>query len=167
MKHTEKVEYSSTSLSNLKEAAEVKLADLEDRSRRNNICIHGLPEGREGSNIIQYLTNQLPVWFPTLGDAPPEIMRAHRVGPPWGNATSKSRVLIFVCLWYTDRIRILKAARDSPLEVAGKELRFTADYSAFTRSRCKSCYAVMEKARQAGFLAFLIYPTTIKTIQGT
>lgn len=162
---TVKVESTTASLSNAMKGAEAKLADLEDRSRRNNICIHGLPEGREGSNIIQYLTTQLPVWFPTLGDNPPEIMRAHRVGTLRGN-TSKSRVLIFVCLRYTDRIRILKAARDSPLEIAGKEVSFTADYSAVTRSRRKSCYTVMEKARQAGFLAFLIYPATIKLTRG-
>lgn len=75
---------------------ETKLAELEDRSRRNNICVPGLPEGKEGPNVTQFLTNQMPLWFPTLRDAPAEFMRAHRIGPPCGNTTAKPRVLIFV-----------------------------------------------------------------------
>lgn len=79
---------------------------------------------------------------------------------------SKPRVMIFMCLRYTDRARILKAARDSPLVIGGKDIRFTADYSLTTLVRRRSCYPVMEKARQAGFQAFLLYPATIKISRG-
>uniref|UniRef100_A0AAV2LJ14 Uncharacterized protein n=1 Tax=Knipowitschia caucasica TaxID=637954 RepID=A0AAV2LJ14_KNICA len=34
------------------------------------------------------------------------------------------------------------------------------------RARRKSCYPVMEKARQAGYQAFLLYPATIKVSKG-
>lgn len=145
---------------------ETKLSDLEDHSRRNNICVHGLLEGKEGPNDTQFLTNQLPLWFPTLRDSPMEIMRAHRVGRPRGSTSHRPRVLIFVCLRYTDRVRILKAARDSPLKIEGKEIHFTADYSTATRSQRKSCYPAMEEARHAGFHAFLIYPATLKICKG-
>lgn len=48
----------------------------------------------------------------------------------------------------------------------GKEICFSADYIVVTRVRHKSCYPVMEKARQAGFLASLIYSATIKIFKG-
>lgn len=130
------------------------------------MIVHGICELKENSNSFQYITAQLPLWFPTLRDAPPEIMREHRIGPPRGNTTTKPRVMIFTCLRYTDRVRILKAARDSPLVVGGKEVSFSADYSLATRARRKSCYPAMEKAQLVGFQAFLFYPATIKVSKG-
>lgn len=44
---------------------QLKLADMEDRSRRCNIRITGLTEGLEGSSAVQYLTQSLPKWFPS------------------------------------------------------------------------------------------------------
>uniref|UniRef100_A0A672GF89 L1 transposable element RRM domain-containing protein n=1 Tax=Salarias fasciatus TaxID=181472 RepID=A0A672GF89_SALFA len=160
------VEQAHTALSKTMTTVETKLAEQEDRSRQNNIIVHGLGEGKQGSNALQYITAQLPLWFPILKEMPPEIMKAHRIGPPRSNATAKPRVMIFMCLRYTDRARILKAARDSPLVVGEKEVRFSADYSVATRIRRKSCYPVMEKARRAGFQAFLLYPATIKVSKG-
>uniref|UniRef100_A0AAV2LVZ0 Uncharacterized protein n=1 Tax=Knipowitschia caucasica TaxID=637954 RepID=A0AAV2LVZ0_KNICA len=159
------MEQTSTALSKTVTTMETKLAELEDRSRRNNIVVHGLCERKENSNALQYITAQLPLWFPTLKDTPPEIMRVHRIGVSRSKAT-KPRVRIFMCLRYTDRARILKAARDSPLVMEGKDVRFTADYSIVTRARRKSCYPVMEKARLEGYQAFLLYPATIKVSKG-
>lgn len=58
---------------------QLKLADMEDRNRRCNLRIVGLAEGVEGSNAVQFLTNSLPEWFPSLGDHNGEIMRAHQI----------------------------------------------------------------------------------------
>lgn len=57
--------------------------DLDNRGRRCNIKILGIPELKEGSDMIQFLQREIPTilerQFPTL-----EIQRAHRVptGPP-------------------------------------------------------------------------------------
>ena len=72
-----------------------KLADMEDRSRRCNIRVIGLPEGTEGSNAVQFLTKSLPKWFPTLSNMEGEIMRAHRVYSDDRKKSSGSRTLIF------------------------------------------------------------------------
>ncbi len=61
------------------ETMQLKLADMEDRSRRCNVCITRLPEGHEGSNAVQFLTKSLPKWFPTLGNLKGDIMHAYRV----------------------------------------------------------------------------------------
>ncbi|KAJ1212991.1 hypothetical protein NDU88_000630 [Pleurodeles waltl] len=42
-----------------------KVTDLEDRSRRDNICLFGIPEHKEGSDIKSFLKTLLPsspVW---------------------------------------------------------------------------------------------------------
>ncbi|KAJ1115118.1 hypothetical protein NDU88_003344 [Pleurodeles waltl] len=37
-----------------------KVTDLEDRSRRDNICLFGIPEHKEGSDIKSFLKTLLP-----------------------------------------------------------------------------------------------------------
>ncbi|XP_063325047.1 peroxidasin homolog [Pelmatolapia mariae] len=43
-----------------------KLTDLEDRGRRNNIRLVGLPEMTEGSDTVGYIKANLPKWIPSL-----------------------------------------------------------------------------------------------------
>lgn len=108
-----------------------KLADLEDRSRRDNLQLMFLKEGAEKGDALAYLSANIPKWFPKLAANPPELMRAHRVGP-LRQSPSAPRVLIMKCLRYTDGDRILKEARGNSIEVDGHTIRFTADYSDHT-----------------------------------
>ncbi len=39
---------------------------MEDRSRRNNVRLVGLPEGAEGSNAAGFLRVNLSKWIPSL-----------------------------------------------------------------------------------------------------
>lgn len=50
------------------------VADTADRSSRDNIHVHGVPENAETS-ALTFLMNVFPRWFPNLGSV--EIMRAH------------------------------------------------------------------------------------------
>ncbi|KAJ1123472.1 hypothetical protein NDU88_001941 [Pleurodeles waltl] len=48
-----------------------KLTDLEDRSRRDNVCFFGIPECKEGTDVRAYLRELLPeltdlAFYPTL-----------------------------------------------------------------------------------------------------
>ncbi|KAJ1122291.1 hypothetical protein NDU88_000786 [Pleurodeles waltl] len=58
-----------------------KLADLEDRSCRNNVRLLGFPEGVEGADIFSYLRDILPKLTDITFDPPLEFQRAHRLGP--------------------------------------------------------------------------------------
>ena len=91
------------------------------------------------------------------------MMRAHRIGP-YNPSSETPRVLIVKFLRFTDRDSILKKSRETPVDVAGQTLRFTADYSEFTSKRRKPCYAVMDRGRNLGCEAFLLYPATIKFV---
>lgn len=102
-------------LTNLEE----KMADLEDRSRRNNVCI-----------MNPQILGSLPVWFPSLAEAKPEIMRAHRKGPL--KKSGRPRTVIMKMLHYTDHDSILRSSRKSPIKVDCKDIRFAEDNSMFT-----------------------------------
>ncbi|ROL46832.1 LINE-1 type transposase domain-containing protein 1 [Anabarilius grahami] len=57
-----------------------KLVEMEDRSRRCNVRLVGLPESAEGENAVQFLQEHLPKWIPSLqGGGKIEIQHAHRI----------------------------------------------------------------------------------------
>lgn len=142
---------------------EAKNADMEDRSRRDNLRLNGLKEGTELAGARAYLVENFPKWFPAVADSPPELMRAHRMGQQKPN---RVRTVIMKFLRSTDRDRILAEFRKNPIEVDGRQIKFTADYSDYTTKRRKPCYTVMEQARLQGYEAFLLYPATIKLTKG-
>lgn len=117
------------------ETMQLKLADMEDRSRRCNVRDIGMPEGIEGSNAVQFLTKSLPKWFPTLSKLEDEVMRAHRVYSDNNRKRSGPRTLIFKTLWYITRQLILRAAKNFPLMMNGRMGHFSPDYSSYTVKR--------------------------------
>lgn len=143
---------------------EADLAELEDRSRRDNVRIINLPEKVENGDAAGFISSSLTKWFPALTGMKMEVMRAHRIGP---ERNTGSRTLICKMLRYTDRDRILKAARGSRTDVNGKEIRFAADYSNYTIKRRRSFSQAMETARKLGFIPFLIYPAKLKLSRGS
>lgn len=60
----------------LQKSIQAQLTDLEALSHRNNICIHGIPEGAEGDNMKAFLEGlkkkkradppRHPSWYLTL-----------------------------------------------------------------------------------------------------
>ncbi len=70
-----------------------KMTDMEDRCRRNNVRLVGLPEGMEGPDAASFLRANLSKWIPSLRGRDIEIDRAHRVydgGRGSGRALSSS-----------------------------------------------------------------------------
>ena len=57
------------------ESLEAKMEDLENRSRRSNVRLIGLPENAERKDACTYLEK----WIPGSFSAPLAIERAHRV----------------------------------------------------------------------------------------
>lgn len=144
-----------------------KITLMEDHSRRNNLRIINLKEGEEQGQAVEYLQRSLPRWFPELADGFPELMRAHRIGPPRKTPNAPPRTLIVNFLRFSDRDRILRLAKTASVAAAGKEIRFAADYSDATAQRRRACYPAMNRARSLGFRAFLLYPAVIKLTRGS
>ncbi|KAJ1105236.1 hypothetical protein NDU88_002644 [Pleurodeles waltl] len=66
-----------------------KLIDLEDRSRRNNVCFFGFPENIKGADIHSYLRETPPKLTGITFDPPLEFQRVHRLSPKWQDDTSR------------------------------------------------------------------------------
>ncbi len=95
-----------TDLGNQLERLTEKRTDIEDRSRRNNVRLVGLPEGAEGSNAVGFLRINLSKWIPSLRDCNIEIARAHHV-------FDGRKTLIFRVLRWHDRSEILRGAQQA------------------------------------------------------
>ncbi len=148
-----------------------KVAEMEDRSRRSNLRLVGLPESAEGENAIQFLQDNLPLWIPSLAGEKIEIQRAHRIFTTQ-DKTSRPRTLIFRLLRYQDREKILNGARalssppthqmTSEGKTSASRLLFFPDYSNDTAQRRKAFDAVRKQLANRGLRPFLRYPATLK-----
>uniref|UniRef100_A0A3B1JAP9 L1 transposable element RRM domain-containing protein n=1 Tax=Astyanax mexicanus TaxID=7994 RepID=A0A3B1JAP9_ASTMX len=140
-----------------------KMTDLEDRSRRNNIRLVGLPEAAEGSDASGFLRANISNWIPALKGRDIEIDRAHRVYSGKENDTGRPRTLIFRVLRWQDRVAILSGARKVyPVKHAQNTLLFFPDFSPVTTAKRKSFSPVMKKMVAMGLQPFLLFPATIK-----
>ncbi len=141
-----------------------KMTDIEDRSRRNNVRLVGLPEGTEGSNTAGFLRVNLSKWIPSLRGRDIEIDRAHRVYDG-GRGSDRPHTLIFCVLRWHDRSEILKGARQAyPVKCAQDNVTvlFFPDFSPATTIRMKAFNPVLKKMTALGLQPFLIYPVVIK-----
>ncbi len=140
------------------------MTDMEDRCRRNNVRLVGLPEGMEGPDATGFLRANLSKWIPSLRGRDIEIDRAHRVYDG-GRGSDRPRTLIFRVLRWHDRSDILKGARQAyPVKCAQNNitLLFFPDFSPATAIRRKAFGPVLKKMTALGLQPFLIYPAVIK-----
>ncbi len=138
---------------------------MEDRCRRNNVRLVGLPEAAEGSDAAGFLRVNFSMWIPSLRGRDIEIDRAHRVYDG-GRGSDRPRTLIFRVLRWHDRSDILKGARQAyPVKCTQSNvtLLFFPDFSPATAIRRKAFGPVLKMtASQKGLQPFLIYPAVIK-----
>lgn len=136
-----------------------KVDDLENRSRRNNLRIIGIPESYNNIDVLRLCTSEISE---TLGlNSTCVVERAHRIGAiqqdkkgPW---PSKAKYLN-----YADKAQILQRFRNKhELMVEGHSLLLFGDYSLEVSRTCKAfskvCAALLVK--QIKFS--LAYPATL------
>ncbi|KAJ1099491.1 hypothetical protein NDU88_004592 [Pleurodeles waltl] len=94
-----------------------KVTDLEDRSRRDNIRLFGIPERKEGSDTKAFLQSLLPDLFGIEFSPPPEFQRVHRIGPPHKDTSDKPRPIIAALedMNRLDRFYLQLKHKDRPL----------------------------------------------------
>ncbi|KAJ1114516.1 hypothetical protein NDU88_002752 [Pleurodeles waltl] len=136
-----------------------KLTDMEDRSRRDNIRVLGIPENEEGSDMQAFLTSTLPKMISLDFDPPLEFQRhiqsqlptqrAHRKRPKRSDNSSRPRPIIACLLRHNQTRQILQVARNhSPFRIDQHEIRITADYSKETNERRKAFLALRPRLRK-------------------
>ncbi|KAJ1179484.1 hypothetical protein NDU88_004718 [Pleurodeles waltl] len=113
-----------------------KLTDLEDRSRRNNIRLMGLPEGMEGTDLASFLRDTLPKLTDITFDPPLEFERVHRLGPKRQDGKGRPCSILACLLRHGQARQLLQTARaQGPLKLGTTEIRLSADFSKETVDR--------------------------------
>ncbi|KAJ1186654.1 hypothetical protein NDU88_003435 [Pleurodeles waltl] len=136
-----------------------KLTDLEDRSRRDNIRLLGIPEHEEGTDMQAFLGSVLPKITSLDFDPPLEFQRAHRVGPKRSDTSLRPRPIIACLLRHNHARQILQTARkQGPSRIGQHDIRITADYSKDTNERRKAFLALRPRLRQMGMKFGLFDP---------
>lgn len=146
----------------LEETAEFlrnKVQDLEDRGRRSNLRLVGLPEKIEGSNMCAFTEDLLPRVLNDTFSSTPVIERTHRVGQVNPNRPTTPRSIVMKFLNYQDKEKALRASRKmKELQYEGKRISLFPDLSAETRQRQRQFDGVKAQLRGMEIRYGMLYP---------
>lgn len=142
----------------------VKTADLESRSRRNNIRIIGLPESIEGPRPTEFFSNLL---VELLGDevlhSPPELDRAHRSLVAKPRPGAKPRPVIIRLHRYQTKELIIREARKKrgSLQYQGAAVQIFEDYTPEVMEQRLKYRDIMAKLYNLGLKPALLFPARL------
>lgn len=88
-----------------------KVADLEDRSRRNNLKLRGVPESVQQQHLEKMAKELFAALVPSLSESDLTIDRIHRIPKPSFIAADQPRDLLLRVHFFQSKDKILMAAR--------------------------------------------------------
>ena len=147
-----------TEKADAKDVNELKknVVDLVNRSKRNNVILHGVPEGVEGDT--HDCVNYARTFFGTHLQAPDvEIERAHRT--PMGRPNQQSerpRPIHVKLLRFGDREKLLRgSAALKDVRIRGKRIGISDDVHKETREEHRKLMIRVRKMREEGKFAYI------------
>lgn len=125
VKHIEhKMDACTTTVNNLIDAykeqsdntdwIKVKLADLEDRSRRNNVKLMGVPESVAPTDLQKYARDMIAQLLPDISPIERNIDRIHRIPKPKHLEASIPRDVLMKIHFFPTKEKLLAKARSTP-----------------------------------------------------
>lgn len=148
-----------------------KVEDLENQSRRSNLCFIGVPEKMEGADMIAFIGQTIQSVlgkenFPVV----PPVERAHRT-PTFARASKSNgppRPILAKFLNFQEKVKILRLAREKGnLQIAANKFHIYPDFSpGLVKKRCEFD-EVKKKLRGTDMKYSLQYPSTLRvTVEG-
>lgn len=151
----------------LQDKLQARLTDLESRSRRNNIRIHGIPEGAEGDNIQEFLETFIKTEL-SLPDVTLAIQRCHRslgAKPPQG-ANPRSMVVYF--LEYKTKELVLRSAWEKKfIQCDGRRVFFEQDYPTEIVMKRKAYSTIRKTLKEKGLRFQTLHPAKLRVFLDT
>uniref|UniRef100_A0A5F8G987 L1 transposable element RRM domain-containing protein n=1 Tax=Monodelphis domestica TaxID=13616 RepID=A0A5F8G987_MONDO len=141
-----------------------KTEDLENRSRRDNLRIIGLPEDhykRKSLDIIlqEIIKENCPEILEQEGKV--EIDRIHRSPPVLNPQLTTPRNVIAKFKNYQTKEKILQAAKKKSFRYQGTTVRITQNLAASTLKKRKAWNTIFRKARELGLQPRINYPAKL------
>ncbi|XP_070390986.1 uncharacterized protein [Dermacentor albipictus] len=116
--------------------------ELENRARRNNLILHGLPEFSDEGN--ERLSSDIAKWFENkLKMSCPQIERCHRLGR---RSRDRPRPVIMKLLDYREKVSVLKSGH----RLKETDYRISEDFSLRVRNTRKKLWEASESFRNNG-----------------
>lgn len=151
---------------------ELKLDDLENRSRRNNLRLVGLPEAVKLEDLQYLFEVELAK---SLGlDHKCRVERAHRIGPERSLTTGPDRVshpprqVIMRFLDFNDKAKLLRAYRKcgAQLQLLDTKILLFEEYSAEVAKKRRAIGKICSHLFNRKIRFRLQYPATLIVFQG-
>uniref|UniRef100_A0A3B4URD3 L1 transposable element RRM domain-containing protein n=1 Tax=Seriola dumerili TaxID=41447 RepID=A0A3B4URD3_SERDU len=141
----------------------VKCDDFESRLRRNNIRIHGIPEGAEKNDTIGFVTGLIKSKIQITDDTVIRIERAHRslVAKPKDSA-APPRAIIIRFLDYKVKEYVIRQAWKQMTTYEGQTIYFNQDYTTEVQRKRKQVRDVIKKLKEKKVKAQSPYPAQLK-----
>lgn len=148
--------------------------DLDNRGRRCNVRVVGLPEDSEGKDPVKFLETWIPehLQMTTKGNRV-KLDRAHRSMAPKPGPNQRPRPLILKFHNFRDKQRVMEAARrlgsrDQDGSTArGPKISFYNDFSAEVVRRRRAFDDTKTRLKKLGVAYALLYPATLRvTLDG-
>lgn len=146
-----------------------KYLDLENRSRRNNLRIVGVPEDAENGNMLTFIPVLLrAVLGEDIFSSPVVIDRAHRSLGPKSSPTDRPRSIVVRFHYYTDKQKVLDISKTKGnLFYNGHRVHLFPDVSPEVGRMRAVFNNVKRKFRDAGVTYSLYYPARfVVTMEG-
>ncbi|KAF3837551.1 hypothetical protein F7725_005015 [Dissostichus mawsoni] len=145
-------------------ALQGKMLDLEARSRRNNLILAGLPEGKEAGGISPLLDKILRHFLKLSDTIPaPEIERAHRALRPIPDPGHPPRHIIIRFLRWSDKNEVFKtlASAKGKLTWDGHDLRMFQDFPMEIQRQRDSYRELRSILRKENLRHGILYPARL------
>lgn len=121
------------------------LEDLDNRGRRHNIRLRGLPETVEPPALVPALTAIFNDLLERPADTPVEFERAHRALRPRGGESDPPRDVVACLVSYPVKEAILRKARTRDrIAYEGSEVKLFQDLSAITLQHRRALRPLLE-----------------------
>ncbi|CAG5895804.1 unnamed protein product [Menidia menidia] len=133
---------------------QLKVLDLESRSRRNNVRIFVVPEGKEGNSTPQYIETFLRSQLQLPEDLDLNIQRAHRTLATKPPPDAPPRAIIVNFLEFSTKEKILREMwKKGKIQVGSSIIHFDHDYAPEIVKKRRE-YNVIKKALKAKGVRF-------------
>lgn len=130
---------------------QMKLTDMESRSRRNNMRLFGVKEGEEGKSVIQFIVDLLRREVPLPVGLELKIQRAHRVPAHKPRTGDPPRPIVVNFQEFTTKELILREAwRKGRIELSGRVIYFDHDYATEIVQKRKEYQVIKRALKESG-----------------
>lgn len=146
------------------DALHTKLTDIEARSRRNNLRIYGVPEGSEGSNLLEFVTRLIKSELGLLStETEIGIQRCHRALAPKPPRDAPPRSLVLCFQEFRVKEQVLHTAwKKKEVRFEGKRIYFDSDYPPEILKKRKEYVGILKELKSKGIRFQTPYPAKLR-----